>query len=53
MLTQATGGAGKYKFGVNIRWGLGWGPGPLNVNWGPAPGAKQKARGRETQTPLI
>ena len=66
MQTQASDIAGKYKFGVNTRWGLGpvntnlvsgpvntkWGPGPVNTNWGPGPGpgVKQRARGREIQT---
>ena len=47
MQTQASGWAGKYKFGVNTRWR----PGPVNTNWGPGPGAKQRAGGREIQTP--
>ena len=65
MQTQAPGRAGKYKFGVNTRWGPGpvntnlapgpvnisWGPGPVNTRWGPRMGAKQRAGGRETQTP--
>ena len=51
MQTQASGWAGKYKFGVNTRWGPGpvntnlvpepvntrWGPGPVNTNWEPGP----------------
>ena len=42
MQTQASGWAGKYKSGVNTRWGPGqvntrWGPGPVNTNWEPGP----------------
>ena len=44
------------NLGVNTRWGPGpvntnWGPGLVSANWGPGPGAKQRAGGRETQTP--
>ena len=67
MQTQASGCAGKYKFGVNSKWGPGpvntnlgpgpvntnLGPGPVNANWGPGPGAKQRARGWEIQTPVL
>ena len=49
MQTQAPGWGGKYKFGVNARWGLDpvnanlvtgpvntrWGLGPVNANWPP------------------
>ena len=86
MQTQALGRAGKYKFGVNTRWGPGpvntnlvpgpvntkWGPGPVNARWGLGsvntnwrpgpvntnwvpglgPVAKQRAGGREIQTPI-
>ena len=42
---------------VNTNFGPGpintnWGPGSLNTNWGPGPGAKQKAGGRKTHTPV-
>ena len=67
MQTPAPGWAGKFKFGVNTRWGPGpistnWdpgsvntnlGPGPVNTNWGPGPGTKQRAGGREIQTPCL
>ena len=35
--------AGKYKFGARAG----------NTNWGPGPGAKQRARGREIQIPSL
>ena len=40
MQTQASGCAGKYKFGVNTKWGpvnTNLGPGPVNTNLGPGP----------------
>ena len=55
--------AGKYKFGARAgkhKVGDGqkkknWEPGPVNTNWGPGsgPGAKQRAGGREIQTPFF
>ena len=50
---------------VNTNWGVvllnanfgprpvntNWRPGPVNTNWGPGLGAKQRAWGREIQTP--